>query len=67
MSISSSSFNEKNGSEENKLRPLRFSDFTGQEKTIERLKIMVGAAKMRQDALNHILLSGPPEIGRAHV
>ena len=64
MSISSSSFNEKNGSEENKLRPLRFSDFTGQEKTIERLKIMVGAAKMRQDALNHILLSGPPGLGK---
>lgn len=64
MSISSSSFNEKNGSEENKLRPLTFSDFTGQEKTIERLKIMVGAAKMRQDALNHILLSGPPGLGK---
>lgn len=46
------------------MRPLSFSDFTGQEKTIERLKIMVGAAKQRQDALNHVLLSGPPGLGK---
>jgi Holliday junction DNA helicase RuvB len=46
------------------LRPLSFSDFTGQLKTVERLKIMVGAAKQRGEALNHILLSGPPGLGK---
>ena len=46
------------------LRPLSFSDFTGQLKTVERLKIMVGAARTRGEALNHILLSGPPGLGK---
>jgi Holliday junction DNA helicase RuvB len=46
------------------LRPLSFSDFTGQAKTIERLQVMVSAAKRRGDALNHILLSGPPGLGK---
>jgi Holliday junction DNA helicase, RuvB subunit len=46
------------------LRPLSFADFTGQPKTIERLQVMVGAAKHRGEALNHILLSGPPGLGK---
>ncbi len=46
------------------LRPLSFSDFTGQPKTVERLQVMVGAAKKRGEALNHILLSGPPGLGK---
>ncbi len=46
------------------LRPLSFADFTGQPKTIERLQVMVGAAKRRGEALNHILLSGPPGLGK---
>ncbi|MGA3006766.1 MAG: Holliday junction branch migration DNA helicase RuvB [Opitutaceae bacterium] len=46
------------------LRPLSFADFAGQQKTVDRLKIMVGAAKKRGDALNHILLSGPPGLGK---
>ena len=64
------SLNSKNDASENKLRPLSFSDFTGQDKTLERLRIMVGAAKGRHDALNHILLSGPPGLGKttlAHI
>ena len=46
------------------LRPLSFADFTGQPKTVERLQVMVGAAKKRGEALNHILLSGPPGLGK---
>ena len=41
------------------LRPPSFSDFTGQKKTLERLEVMVGAAKTREEALKHILLCGP--------
>ena len=46
------------------LRPASFSDFVGQAKTVERLKVMVGAARRRGDPLNHILLSGPPGLGK---
>jgi Holliday junction DNA helicase RuvB len=46
------------------LRPQSFDDFTGQRKTVERLKVMVGAAKRRKDVLSHILLSGPPGLGK---
>ncbi|HEY5227986.1 MAG TPA: Holliday junction branch migration DNA helicase RuvB [Opitutaceae bacterium] len=46
------------------LRPLTFSDFAGQPKTIERLQVMVGAARKRGEPLNHILLSGPPGLGK---
>lgn len=52
------------GAAEAALRPLSFSDFTGQPKTVERLQVMVGAAKRRGEALNHILLSGPPGLGK---
>ena len=51
-------------SQESMLRPLSFDDFSGQAKTLERLKVMVGAAKSRAEPLNHILLSGPPGLGK---
>jgi Holliday junction DNA helicase RuvB len=47
-----------------RLRPPSFEDFTGQAKTVERLKIMVGSARQRGDILSHILLSGPPGLGK---
>ncbi|ADE54973.1 Holliday junction branch migration DNA helicase RuvB [Coraliomargarita akajimensis] len=50
--------------QESILRPLSFSDFAGQAKTLERLKVMVGAARDRGEPLNHILLSGPPGLGK---
>ena len=50
--------------EDNSLRPPSFESFTGQDKTIERLKVVVGAAKKRGDVLNHILLHGPPGLGK---
>ena len=46
------------------LRPLSFADFAGQPKTVERLSVMVGAARRRGEPLNHILLSGPPGLGK---
>ncbi len=46
------------------LRPLSFADFAGQAKTVERLKVMTGAAKRRGEPLHHILLSGPPGLGK---
>ena len=49
---------------ESALRPLSFADFAGQPKTVERLQVMVGAAKRRGEPLNHILLSGPPGLGK---
>ncbi|HVV73920.1 MAG TPA: Holliday junction branch migration DNA helicase RuvB [Verrucomicrobiae bacterium] len=46
------------------LRPSLFSEFTGQAKVKERLEISVAAAKQRREAVDHILLSGPPGLGK---
>ena len=46
------------------IRPSALEDFAGQEKTVTRLSIMVGAALSRKEPLNHILLSGPPGLGK---
>src|ERR1700690_2212251 len=46
------------------LRPGRFSDFVGQAKIRERLELFVQAAKGRNDVLDHILLFGPPGLGK---
>lgn len=46
------------------LRPPGFEDFHGQEKVTERLMLMVAAAKGRSDVLEHVLLSGPPGLGK---
>jgi len=49
---------------DNKLRPLRFNDFKGQAKIVENLQVFVKAALMRGDALDHVLLHGPPGLGK---
>ena len=46
------------------LRPQKFRDFVGQEPIKERLQIAVEAAKQRGDTLDHVLLSGPPGLGK---
>ncbi len=47
-----------------KLRPLQFNDFAGQKQIVENLEIFVEAAKMRGEALDHVLLHGPPGLGK---
>ncbi len=49
---------------EKALRPLSFSDFTGQEKIVENIKVYVQAARQRGEALDHVLLHGPPGLGK---
>lgn len=49
---------------EKALRPLSFEDFTGQHKVVENIKIFVQAAKLREEALDHVLLHGPPGLGK---
>lgn len=53
-----------------RLRPLSFDDFAGQDKILENLKVFVEAANLRDDALDHVLLHGPPGLGKttlAHI
>src|SRR2546423_4878086 len=59
-----SSLNKPDAALEMTLRPSLFSEFTGQAKVKERLEIAVQAAKQRGEALDHILLSGPPGLGK---
>ncbi len=49
---------------ENALRPLRFSDFSGQQKVVDNLEVFVEAAKFRGEPLDHTLLYGPPGLGK---
>ena len=49
---------------ENALRPLSFSDFSGQQKIVENLQVFVEAAKYRGEPLDHTLLHGPPGLGK---
>lgn len=49
---------------EKALRPLSFSDFTGQQKIVDNIKVFVEAAKQRSEPLDHVLLHGPPGLGK---
>ena len=49
---------------ERNLRPRQFSDFNGQEKIVENLRVFVEAAKIRNEALDHVMLAGPPGLGK---
>jgi Holliday junction DNA helicase RuvB len=55
---------------ERALRPGEFDDFSGQESVVDNLRVFVAAAKQRQEALDHVLLHGPPGLGKttlAHI
>ncbi len=49
---------------EKALRPLSFQDFSGQQKVVDNIKVFVSAAKQRNEALDHVLLHGPPGLGK---
>lgn len=57
-------FTEEDASIENSLRPQMLSDYIGQEKVKKNLKIYIEAAKQRGDSLDHVLLYGPPGLGK---
>ena len=57
-------FNKKDPALDLSLRPNKFRDFVGQARVKERLELFVEAARGRQDELDHVLLSGPPGLGK---
>jgi len=66
----SSSLSSKEKEVEKALRPISFEDFTGQDAILTNLEIFVKAAKLRGEALDHVLLHGPPGLGKttlAHI
>ena len=56
--------NQKEKDFENALRPLRFADFSGQQKVTDNLSVFVEAARYRGEPLDHTLLHGPPGLGK---
>jgi Holliday junction DNA helicase, RuvB subunit len=56
--------NEHYEDEESSLRPLTFDEYVGQRDLKNNLKVFVGAAKMRDETLDHVLLYGPPGLGK---
>ncbi len=59
-----STLNRRDPAKEVTLRPPKFADFPGQEKVKDQLELFVAAAKARNEALDHILLCGPPGLGK---
>lgn len=64
VDLRGNSFSETDKEFDQKLRPLRFEDFSGQKQIVENLKVFVQAALMRGEALDHVLLHGPPGLGK---
>ena len=64
LDLRENSYSETDSELDRKLRPLTFSDFRGQKKIIDNLHVFVEAAKQRDEALDHVLLHGPPGLGK---
>lgn len=64
LDIRGGDYSDKEQELDKKLRPLHFSDFRGQKQIVENLEIFVEAAKMRDESLDHVLLHGPPGLGK---
>lgn len=64
LDIRSENFSETDRELDKRLRPLEFKDFSGQSQIVENLKIFVEAAKLRDESLDHVLLHGPPGLGK---
>lgn len=64
IDIRDHNFSENEKELDKKLRPLTFDDFSGQQQIVENLKIFVKAAILRGEALDHVLLHGPPGLGK---
>ena len=64
LDIRGNSYPDTDREMDRKLRPLEFDDFKGQKQIVENLKIFVKAANMRNEALDHVLLHGPPGLGK---
>ena len=60
----SENLNDEENTFEIKLRPAAFDDFSGQKKVVDNLEIFVTASNQRGDALDHVLLHGPPGLGK---
>jgi len=64
VDLRGNSYSESDKEIDKRLRPLSFADFHGQKKIIDNLQIFVLAAKQREEALDHVLLHGPPGLGK---
>ncbi|RKD92277.1 Holliday junction branch migration DNA helicase RuvB [Mangrovibacterium diazotrophicum] len=64
IDLHNQSFSDRDNEIDKRLRPLSFHDFKGQQQVVENLKVFVQAAKMRGEALDHVLLFGPPGLGK---
>ncbi len=64
LDIRGKDYSEKDKEIDNQLRPLSFIEFAGQNQTVENLRVFVKAARQRGESLDHVLLHGPPGLGK---
>ena len=65
--ISPNALDNMEAQQENVLRPKTLSEYIGQTKVKENMKIYIEAAKKREEPLDHVLLYGPPGLGKLHL